>query len=148
MPIVVCLALLVVGCGAKPSSHAPKSRAVAVLPDVPFETLDHDQRIQFMKDTVVPAMQPIFQRHDAKEYAEFGCKTCHGEGAAVGNFEMPNVNLPALDFADLSKHEPADLEWMSKQVKPAMAKLLREPEYSKEAPDGFGCAHCHPVATK
>jgi hypothetical protein len=116
-----------------------------VLPDVPFEQLDHDQRMLFMKQQVEPAMKPLFQRHDPEKYAEFGCKTCHGDGAEAGNWETPVPSLPMLDFNDLSKHAPQDLEWMKSVIQPTMAKLLREPEYSKENPDGFGCTHCHPI---
>ena len=147
MPYLVCVAVVLFGCGSSSASQPREPRAVAVLPDVAFDQLDHDQRVQFMKQTVVPAMQPVFQRHDAKAFAAFGCKTCHGESVATGSFEMPNPNLPALDFADLSRYEPADLEWMKTEVKPAMAKLLRRPEYSEDAPDGFGCTHCHPLGT-
>lgn len=117
--------------------------AMAVLPDVPFEKLDHDQQIQFMKEVVVPTMTPLFQQHDAKKFAEFGCKTCHGEGAEKGEFDMPNPKLPKLNFKDMSKFKKEDLEWMGKVIKPEMAKLLKEPEYSDATPDGFGCVHCH-----
>ncbi len=98
-----------------------------------------------MKTKVVPAMAPIFKNHDATKYAEFGCKTCHGEGAEKGEFEMPNPGLPVLDFKDMSKHKKEDLEWMSNEVKPTMAKLLQEPEYSEQNPTGFGCPECHTV---
>ncbi|MGE0399195.1 MAG: hypothetical protein AB7T06_20965 [Kofleriaceae bacterium] len=138
-------------CGSKsPPTTTPTGggdegagSATATLPDVPFEKLDHDQQIEFMKTKVVPTMQPIFQNHDATKYAEFGCKTCHGPGAEKGEFEMPNAGLPVLDFKDMSKHKKEDLEWMGNEVKPTMAKLLQEPEYSPENPTGFGCVHCH-----
>ena len=117
--------------------------ATPVLPDVPFEKLDHDQQIQFMKEVVVPTMGPLFQAHDPKEFAEFGCKTCHGPGAEKGEYDMPNPGLPKLNFADMSKHKKEDVEWMSTVIKPQMAKLLREPVSTPENPKGFGCLHCH-----
>jgi hypothetical protein len=116
---------------------------VAALPDVPFEQLDHQQRLRFMEQVVVPAMTPIFQRHDPQEFATFGCKTCHGEGAERGEFHMPNDKLPKLSFSDMSKFEQRDLEWMKTQVKPTMARLLQEQEHSPQTPQGFGCLHCH-----
>ncbi len=116
-----------------------------VLPDVPFDKLDHDQQIEFMKVKVVPTMAPIFKSHDATKYADFGCKTCHGAGAEKGEFEMPNEGLPVLDFKDMSKFKKEDLEWMGNEVKPTMAKLLGEAEYTPETPDGFGCGGCHSV---
>jgi mono/diheme cytochrome c family protein len=144
---VLLVSLVAAACGSKtPSTTSPGSgpaTATAALPDVPFEKLDHDQRIQFMKEKVVPAMAPVFKQHDAKKYSEFGCKTCHGDGAEKGEFDMPFGGLPKLNFADMSKFKKEDLEWMGKDVKPAMAKLLQEAEYSDENPKGFGCLHCH-----
>lgn len=140
-------------CGSKSSTQTTtptgggdgSGSATAALPDVPFEKLDHDQQIEFMKTKVVPAMEPIFKTHDATKYGEFGCKTCHGPGAEKGEFDMPNAGLPVLDFKDMSKFKKEDLEWMGKEVKPAMAKLLGLPEYTPENPTGFGCGGCHSV---
>jgi len=149
--------VLAAACGSKsPTTTTPtgpegegsgSGSATATLPDVPFEKLDHDQQIEFMKTKMVPAMQPIFQNHDAKKYAEFGCKTCHGEGAEKGEFDMPNAGLPVLDFKDMSKYKKEDLEWMGKEVKPTVAKLLQLPEYTPETPTGFGCGNCHTTKT-
>jgi hypothetical protein len=136
------LTAVAIGCGrVAPHGHAPS--ATAVLPDVPFAQLDREQRAQFMKDRVVPTMKPLFERHDPKKFAAFGCKTCHGPRAERGDHEMPNEALPVLELADMSKHEQADIEWMSTQIKPTMAKLLREPEHSDANPNGFGCLRCH-----
>lgn len=138
----VVLVVLVTSCGSKqtPSSG---TAAGAPLPDVPFEQLNHDQQIEFMKTKVVPAMEPIFKQHDAQEFADFSCKTCHGDAADQGEFHMPNDKLPKLNFADMSKWKKEDVEWMSNVVKPTMAKLLKEIEASKENPEGFGCLNCH-----
>lgn len=146
-----CLAVLLLAaaaCGPKSSSATlpgDDTTAVSVLPDVPFEELDHEQRIQFMKEQVVPTMRPLFQQHDPGKFADFDCRTCHGDGADKGEFHMPNDQLPKLNFADMSKLEKRDVDWMTSTIKPTMAKLLREPEYSPEVPQGFGCAGCHPV---
>lgn len=140
--------LAVAACGSKSSSTTTPTGDTAgsaspVLPDVPFEKLDHDQQIQFMKEKVVPTMGPLFKEHDPKEFAEFGCKTCHGEGAEKGEFEMPSAHLPKLNFKDMSKFKKHDIEWMSTVIKPTMAKLLQEAEFTPENPEGFGCLHCH-----
>jgi predicted small lipoprotein YifL len=154
LPAVLASLVLAAACGSKTPATTPPTggdetgSATPVLPDVPFEKLDHDQQIQFMKEQVVPTMAPLFKEHDPKEFAEFGCKNCHGDGAEKGEFEMPNPNLPKLDFADMSKFEKHDIEWMSKVIKPTMAKLLQEAEYSPENPEGFGCMHCHTAAGK
>ena len=129
----------VAGCGSKPTAVKQVSTALPAS----FDEMNHDQRIEFMKTTVVPAMAPLFQKHDAEKFKDFGCKTCHGAAAADGQFTMPNEELPVLDFADMSKWKPADLEWMNKEIKPTMAKLLGEAEYSDTNPKGFGCLECH-----
>jgi hypothetical protein len=132
-------------CGPKPGPGG--GSATAVLPDVPFEQLDHDQKIQFMKQVVLPLMGPMFERHDAEKYAKFGCKTCHGPGADRGLYHMPNDKLPKLNLTDMSKYQQADIVFMKSEVKPTMAKLLKVPEHSEENRDGFGCLSCHASAT-
>ncbi len=141
--------LLAAACGSKSSSSTTPtgggdgSAVAAPLPDVPFDSLNHDQKIQFMKEKVVPTMGPLFKEHDPQEFAEFGCVTCHGEGAKEGKFHMPNDKLPKLFGPSMDKHKKEDIEWMGKVIKPTMAKILQEPEYSEQVPDGFGCLHCH-----
>jgi cytochrome c553 len=133
--------LVICACGGK--STGPVAPAPKALPDVPFDQLDEAQQHQFMKEVVVPAMQPLFQQHDAKRYAEFGCKTCHGPGVEKHQFDMPNAELPKLNFSDMSKFKKDDLEWMGKDIMPTMAKLLKQQPYSEENPKGFGCLACH-----
>jgi len=140
------LLLLVAACGSKsPSTTTTPTgpEAEVVLPDVPFDKLDHDQRIAFMKQKVVPALKPVFQNHDPKDFAEFGCQTCHGKQAKEGHFDMPNPGLPKLNFKDMSKFKKEDLEWMGKEVMPTMAKVLNLEPYSETNPSGFGCLACH-----
>jgi hypothetical protein len=142
--------VLAAACGSKsPSATTPKTgedSATVALPDLPFDKLDQDQRAAFMKQKVVPQMKPIFQNHDAKDYASFGCKTCHGEQAKDGHFDMPNPKLPKLNFKDMSSFKKEDIEWMKTQVWPTMAKILDLPMHSAENPKGFGCLNCHTEA--
>ena len=144
----LALLLFVAACGSKAApatTTTTQPEATAALPDVPFDQLDHDQKIEFMKQKVVPAMEPIFKGHDPKEFAEFGCVTCHGKQAMEGHFDLPTADLPKLNFKDMSKYKKEDLEWMGGQVKPTMAKLLGRPEFDPNAPDpkAFGCQNCH-----
>lgn len=127
----------VAACGPKPEPVSP------ALPDVPFEQLDHDQKIQFMKEVVVPQMRSLFESHDPEEFANFGCKTCHGPDADRGHYHMPSDELPKLNFSNMSEFEQRDIDFMQIEVKPLMARLLQEPEHSPENPRGFGCLHCH-----
>ena len=142
----------VAACGGKSSTTTtttppPPAPVAKALPDVPFDQLDQDQRAQFMKEKVVPAMKPVFQSHDPKAYADFGCKTCHGKEAAKGHYDMPNPDLPKIGKStDWSKFKKEDIDWMKNDVKPTMAKILQQPEWSPENPKGFGCLECHPAA--
>ncbi|HEY1551450.1 MAG TPA: hypothetical protein VGG28_26655 [Kofleriaceae bacterium] len=110
-----------------------------------WEAMTHEQRVDYMKHTVVPTMKPLFQKFDAKHYANFGCKTCHGKDPKASKFKMPNGDLPKLDFVALKagKQKPEIAKWMGEVVKPQMAKLMHEPEYTEANPKGFGCLECH-----
>lgn len=110
-----------------------------------FDSLSHDEQMDYMKKTVVPTMKPLFQKFDGKKYANFGCKTCHGKDPQKAKYKMPSPDVPALDFAAIKagKQEPKTAEWMGTVVKPEMAKLLKEPEHSATNPKGFGCLECH-----
>jgi hypothetical protein len=136
--VVLASSLFAAACGGHSSHEATTPSSSRV----PFAELDLDHQIEFMKTTVVPAMKPIFQQHDAHKFADFGCATCHGPDANAGDFEMPNDKLPKLDFSDLSQFQTADLDWMQRQVKPTMARLLdlREADDPKQ---GLACLTCH-----
>ena len=112
-----------------------------------FDKLTHEEQMDFMKKTVVPTMKPVFQKFDAKHYADFGCKTCHGKDPKKTHFKMPNGDLPKLDFEKLKagKQKPEIAKWMGEEIEPGMAKLLQRPVYNPEKPDPgqFGCLGCH-----
>lgn len=126
-----------------PAEPAPAPGAAAK----PFDEMSRDEQIAFMKNVVVPTMKPLFQAHDEKAFAEFGCITCHGPGAKEGKFDMPTSALPVLDpkdgFAVHKTKSPAMLTFMMEKVVPEMAKILNEPIYDPATHQGFGCAGCH-----
>ncbi len=125
----------------KPADNKPDE------PKFDFDKLSHDEKMKFMKEKVVPAMKEEFQKFDAKKFAKFDCKTCHGKDPKKAKYKMPNPDLPKLDFAALKagKQEPKMAEFMGKVVKPKMAALLEQPEYTEQNPKGFGCLECHEV---
>ncbi len=99
-------AIFVAACGGK-SATAPTTTAAAAgaseappPADMAFKDMNADQRVAFMKLSVMPAMKAAFQEFDATKFADFTCKTCHGKGAADGSFEMPNPDLPRLPTAE------------------------------------------------
>lgn len=133
---LLCLA----ACGPKPTTAEPSATSFL---DLPFDQLDHDQRAEFMKQRVMPAMRPLFLQHDPVKFANFGCQTCHGEGWKEGAFGMPNDRLPKLGNDVTKKFKRADIDFMLTEVKPTMARLLKEKEWSPSDPSGFDCFACH-----
>lgn len=112
---------------------------------VAFDDMTPEQKGQFMAEVVMPEMQRLFQEHDAEEYANFSCATCHGENAHEVGFRMPN-GLAPLDPAHIpeifqSQHPGAI--FMTQRVWPRMAELLGEPLFNPETHEGFSCMNCH-----
>ena len=133
------------GSGSAAAGSGSGSGDVVAKNDFDFDKLTHDQKVDFMKKQVMPAMKKTFQEFDAKHYKDFNCKTCHGKDPKKSKFKMPTPDLPKLDFAALKagKQKPKIAEWMGKVVKPQMAKILNQPEYTEDNPKGFGCLECH-----
>lgn len=134
----------VVAAGSGSDVVAAGSGSGSDVETVPFDKLDKDGKVAVMKKRVMPAMKAAFQEFDAKEFAKFTCKTCHGKDPEGVKYEMPSPDLPKLDFKALEEgHDAKIADFMSKVVKPEMAKILGEAEFSKDNPNGFGCLHCH-----
>lgn len=137
--------------GSSPKTTTPKEEPVVGPPQVAWKDMSVEQKGRYMDKVVTPRMKELFVAFDAKEFAEFGCKTCHGEEALkTKKFEMPNpglFQLPASQegFAELAKEKPEYMKFMATQVKPEMAKLLGIEEFDPANPkEGtFGCMGCH-----
>jgi len=133
-----------VAAGSGSGSDASSGVDADGVPTGPFDKLDKEGKVAVMKKRVMPAMKKAFQEFDPKEYAKFTCKTCHGKDPEGVKYKMPSPELPKLDFKELEEgHDAKIADFMSKVVKPEMAKILGEAEYSKDTPNGFGCLHCH-----
>jgi hypothetical protein len=117
-----CLMLVVVACGPRGKTGIPEGR------DHPWAEMDESERMEHMATVVLPRMQAVFQAHDPERFADFGCATCHGSGAANGDFHMPSASLPVLDASSFyKKHrkgEPEMVRLMWKHVEPAMGEAL------------------------
>ena len=115
---------------------------------VAWADMTPEQRGAYMRDTVVPAMAPLFQAVDAEEYAEFGCRDCHGENARDVQFQMPNGVHP-LNPADIPAVFQSDepmAQLMTQSVWPRMAELLGQEPFDPETGTGFSCMNCHATA--
>lgn len=124
------------------AQDARKQAESSVRP--PWTQMSDTQKLVYMKEVVTPKMAASFQAHDPQEFAEFNCATCHGPGAATGNFQMPTDALPKLGDFELEKQEhPKGMAFMMEKVVPEMAELLSMPRFDPSTQQGFGCFGCH-----
>lgn len=110
--------------------------------------MNHDQRLEFMKSTVLPKMKTEFAEYDSKRFGNINCGTCHGAGMKDGSFKMPNPKLPTVPndmpgFEALGKAHPDAMKFMATKVVPDMAKMLGQDPYDPKTGKGFGCHECH-----
>ncbi len=151
-----------VGSGSGGSAHADPADATAMTdpaddppatpdeiaadfpPGFDFDKAAYDAKVRFMKRKVLPVMRAAFQQFDKDKYASFGCKTCHGKNALARKYKMPNPELPQLDFSliEQGKQKPEMVNFMSKVVKPQIAKIFDRPPGWAFQP-GHGCVECH-----
>ncbi len=138
--VLLAIASVAVGCKAKEP----------VIPEGASKTwpaMDVEERIEHMSDVVTPGMKALFQGFDEARFSDFGCPTCHGDGAEDGSFAMPNPELPVLDASNLlkkhRKETPEMMRFMWKQVQPEMQRLIGVPKRSSSNEDGFSCESCH-----
>jgi hypothetical protein len=130
---------------AAPVASASAAPAEVVAPAAPWsDAWSLDQKVAFMKAAVMPKLGPIFQAVDAKKYADFGCKTCHGPDK-----KEPKAFLPHLTFKNgkltCFAEKPEVSKFMMEKVSPAMADALGEPHYDPKTQKGFGCGGCHTI---
>lgn len=131
------------GAPAADTTAAPAAAPVAT-PDKWSKDMTKEQQIAYMKEKIMPAMDPVFKAHDAKAFEKFGCETCHGP-----EYKTPTQYLPALTLKDGNltcfTEDPEVSKWMAEQVVPAMANAMGMAPYNKETHEGFGCAGCHAI---
>jgi hypothetical protein len=127
--------------GAAPAGEAPAEGGDLVWKD----DMPTKDKATFMKKKVQPAMAKVFQDHDAKKYANFSCKTCHGADMKP----KPVDALPELHFKDGKLEEeakqPEMFKFMHEQVVPKMAELFGKQPYDPKTNTGFGCNGCHKI---
>lgn len=133
---------------AAPTAAPAAQTATPVAPPaaaVAFSTMSNEQKVAHMKAVITPRMAKIFQEGDAKKYADFGCKTCHGEKKQDPHVVLPALTLSGDGFKKLSAQKPAVMKFMAETVTPAMAAAMGEKPYDPATHKGFGCGGCHRV---
>jgi hypothetical protein len=134
---------------ALPKTSADDTTGISQPParKIEWKNMDVAQRKSYMKKVVLPAMQKVFAGFDAQKYAKLTCYVCHGDGVSKG-YEMPNGALLKLPtelgaWKVLQDKKPDMTQFMANEVKPRMAALLGEDEWTPTHQDGFGCYSCH-----
>jgi hypothetical protein len=129
--------------GAAPSGEAPAAEAPGGAEMVWKDDMPTKDKAAFMKAKVVPAMSKTFQAYDAKKYADFGCKTCHGPAMKPKPSEfLPELHMKAGKLAEADTN-PDIVKFMHEHVMPDMAGVFGKPPYDPATNSGFGCAGCH-----
>jgi len=124
------------------------SQAVSTTEDLPWAQMTHVQRLDYMRNVVMPRMRTEFAKFDSAHFGKINCTTCHGDGVKAGTFAMPNPGLPKLPnspdgFKAWMNANPEMYSFMVKTVKPVMADLLKMPQFNPATNSGFGCTNCH-----
>ncbi len=127
------------------ASAAP-SAAPAAGPAL-WKDLSPAAKLEHMKTVIAPAMAKTFQAHNAKEFKDFGCKTCHGPKKESPAKFLPKLTMKGGAFTSM-KTKPNDTKFMMEKVVPDMAKAMGMKPYDPATHEGFGCAGCHTVEMK
>ena len=160
MRTILLLGVLLVACGhaptpppAPPAAADPRASALPPLPPVGPNTMgwttwSHEQKLAYMKQTVLPAEREIFGRFEPLRFARMTCETCHGQGARDGSFRMPDPDLPHIvggrgGFQELIARQPETVRFMQQAVSAETARLLGHPVFDMEKHVGFSCYPCH-----
>jgi hypothetical protein len=117
--------------------------AAPYVQPAPWDDLDEDQRLEFMRELFEPQMREVFQGFDGMEFEEFKCETCHGTDMEEADYAMPNGLIP-LDNrgnpAEPSYRAEEMEELMDDEVVPLGQELLEQPDAGQNQ---WGCFACH-----
>jgi hypothetical protein len=132
---------------APSASAGPSTAAAPVVPSAWSDDLTPEQQSAYMQTKVVPPMSRVFVDHDAKTYADFGCKTCHGPQYLTPTKFLPKLTMKGGKITAFAE-KPAIAKWMNDKVVPEMAAAMGQKPYDAATKTGFGCAGCHAVEMK
>jgi hypothetical protein len=124
---------------------APTAAPAAPPAQAAFVTMTNEQKLNHMKTVVSPAMAKVFQAADPKRYADFGCKTCHGDKKQDPHVVIAPLTLSGDGFKKLAAAKPEVVKFMAEKVTPAMVQAMGAQPYDPATHKGFGCGGCHKV---
>lgn len=110
-------------------------------PEQPWESMSHADQEMYMVAYVLPIHAELFKEHDAEEYSQFDCASCHGDDGPARNYAMPSRYLPSLpaegspQWNAARARNPGAWTFMEEQVLPVMRTQLGQPEMT--------CYACH-----
>ncbi|HEX2735989.1 MAG TPA: hypothetical protein VHM70_30520 [Polyangiaceae bacterium] len=128
------------------ASSAPAAQPVQ-LPDHWQADMSDEQKAEFMKQRVVPAMAPVFKEADPVRYANFDCKTCHGPEFKDPKEFLPHLTVQGNQLTAFTE-DPDMAKFMAEKVTPAMVHALGVEPFDPATMKGFGCGGCHTVDVK
>jgi len=114
-------------------------------PEQPWSEMSHEDRGSDMVMRFEPAFRVMFQAHDAEEYADFDCASCHGDDMEEREYAMPSAHLPPVPppgtdaYRQMSEQAPEVMRFMEEDVTPTMQTMLGTGAT-------FTCTGCHPAA--
>jgi hypothetical protein len=132
--------------GAAPAGEAPAAEAPGAGAELTWsDSMPVKDKAEFMKKKVMPAMSKTFQEYDAKKYADFSCKTCHGKDMKPKPVQaLPELHFKAGKLAEADT-EPDMVKFMHDKVSPQMADIFGKKPYDPATKEGFGCNGCHKI---
>jgi len=150
----ITLAVALIACGggqpapatpAEPGA-APAAEGEAAGADLKWsDDMPVKDKGVFMKKKVLPEMAKLFKEFDAKEYADFSCKTCHGPQMKPKPIDfLPELHVKGETLLEAAEH-PEMAKFMGEKVSPAMADLFGKPHFDPATHQGFGCNGCHKI---
>jgi hypothetical protein len=154
----IFLGLVLLSCGGnapEPTTPtapntAPTATEATPSQDAPVkwnEDLSTTQKIQFMKQSVLPKMSQVFQASNRERYSGFSCKTCHGPNNKDPKEFLPNLTMKEGTLTAFAE-KPDVAKFMHEKVVPEMATLFGQKPYDPNTHQGFGCAGCHKIEMK
>jgi hypothetical protein len=130
-----------------PAAASATPAAAAPAANVWRDDFTTEQAAAFMKANVVPHMGPVFQAANAKRYADFSCKTCHGPNGKPPTEFLPHLTVKDGKMLEFVQH-PEIAKFMASRVVPEMASSLGLAPFNPATHTGFGCGGCHTIDKK